>query len=1108
MNEFNTILSKLDKFIKKYYKNQLIKGLMLGFSLFLSLFLIITLLENFAYFNTYIRAFLFYFYFLVSMMVFIRMIVIPLGKLFKIGKTLSKEDASKLVGKHFPEIKDKLLNVLQLNNVHENQTFSHELLVAGIEQKSKELSPFSFTKAVNFNINKRYLKFLIPPSVIVLVVLFVSPTVLTNPSKRIVNYSTFYEKPAPFQFQILNTKLAAVQQQDFQLNVKITGEKIPDEAFIIIDKSENKLSKESKVFFNYQFKNLRKDVKFQLSANGFLSKEYVLKVYPKPIIVDFELQLDYPAYIGKKSEIIVNSGDLNIPCGTMVTWKIKTRDTKKIYLKLLEKSMFLDPVSSEYFNYKQHFFVSQYYQVLTQNQYVNNTDSLKYFVNVIQDAYPSVEVKEYKDSIYDSHLYFKGGLRDDYGFSKLVFHCKTTDTEQKTEETIKEIDFNKTGNNQEFYYFFDVMSLNPQPGTEIEYYFEIWDNDGVRGSKSSKSSTMILKIPSLDEIDKQTEQNNNDLKKQIEQSLMDINKVQKQIENLDKKMLDKKDLGWQERKQLEDLISKQQQLQLNVEDIKNQINENNIKENQFKQIDESLLEKQKQLEDLFNKIMTDEMKELFKKLQEMLDKLDKNKINETLEKMQLKNKDLEKELDRNLELFKQLEVEKKLNDAIDKLQQLSDEQRKLSEKTSDPNLDKESLIDEQNLIEKKFNELEQELKDIQQKNQELENPEKLLNTEQQQQSINQEMDNSKSNLQNSKMKNAQKSQQNAADQMQKMAEDMKENMEASDAEELGEDIMALRMLLKNLLTISFSEEELINRVKTTNITDPKYIQIMEKQKKLKDDIKMVEDSLFALSKRQPMIEPIVNREISLINDNMDKALKAITDRNTGGASAWQQYIMTSVNNLALLLSESLDQMQQQSRSSSKSCKGGKKCKNPGKGAPSAATMKKLQEDLMKKMKSLKEQMEGGGMGLGGQNMSEQFARMAAEQEALRRIMQQYADELKKDGTGNDGAMSEIMKKMEQTETELVNKILNNETLKRQQEILTRLLESEKADKERELDEKRKSDEGKNKNYSNPNQFFEYKKLKSKEVELIKTIPVTLTPFYKYKTNEYFYNFVD
>ena len=113
------------------------------------------------------------------------------------------------------------------------------------------------------------------------------------------------------------------------------------------------------------------------------------------------------------------------------------------------------------------------------------------------------------------------------------------------------------------------------------------------------------------------------------------------------------------------------------------------------------------------------------------------------------------------------------------------------------------------------------------------------------------------------------------------------------------------------------------------------------------------------------------------------------------------------------------------------------------------------------MQSLKKQLEDGrGMGgktsKEGQAISEQFSRLAAEQEALRKIMQQYGEEMKKEGVGNDGNISEMMKKMEQTETELVNKMINNETLKRQQEILTRLLESEKAEKERELDEKRES----------------------------------------------------
>jgi hypothetical protein len=1114
MNEIALILEKIDTFIKKYYKNQLLKGLILCISLFLGLFLVITTLEYFAYFNSIVRAIFFYCYLVMTIVVIIKLILIPIFKLNKIGHIISYEYASEIIGRHFPEIKDKLLNAIQLKELSEENSISRELLSASIDQKASELSPFPFSRAIDFTINKKYLKFLFPPVVLFLFIIIASPSIITEPSKRLVNYSTFYEKQAPFIFEVLNKNLLAIQQEDYRLDIKLIGENIPDEVFIVMGGNEYGLSKENKILYHFVFKNLQKDIIFYFKADGFRSKDYNLKVIPKPIIVNFEVQLDYPLYTGKKSETIQNSGDFSVPSGTNVTWKIKTRDTKKIFFRFKDKSFFVDPGTREMFKYSQHFFISQNYSVLTQNQYIKNPDSLNYFINIIPDAHPIIDVKEYKDSLYESHFYFKGLIKDDYGFNKLLFkYKKTGEGNTSSIEEIKPININKTLNQEEFYFYFDISSLGIKSGDNIEYYFEIWDNDGINGSKSTRSQKMIFRVPTLEEIDKQTELNNEDVKSQMEQAIKDAGQLQKQIENLDKKLLEKKTINWQERKQIEDLINKQKQLQQKVEDMKSQLNENFIKEGQYKKNDENILEKQRQLEDLFNKVMTDEMKELFMQLQEMLDKLDKNKIEEALDKMKLSNKDIEKELDRNLELFRQLELEKKMNETIEKLQKLSEEQKSLSEKTLKEQENQQKLLNDQKEISEQFKSIAKDLEDIEKKNQELEDPKKLLNTSEQEKSIQQELDNSAKSLQNSKMKNAAKSQQSAAEQMEQMADNLQKQQEEMDAEAAEEDIQSLRMLLENLVKVSFNQEDLIGKIKITNITDPKYIQLMDKQKQLKDDLKMIEDSLYALSKRQTIIQSVVNREISQINDNMVKSLEALHNRNTPSAQKWQQYVMTSVNNLALLLAESLEQMQQQMQSkSSKSCKRGK-CKKPGSGAPSANSMKKLQEELNKKMQSLKKQLEdgkgmGGKTGKEGQAISEQFSRLAAEQEALRKIMQQYGEELKKEGVGNDGNISEMMKKMEQTETELVNKMINNETLKRQQEILTRLLESEKAEKERELDEKRESKEMKNSNYSNPNQFFEYKKIKSKEVELLKTIPVTLTPFYKYKTNEYFYKFKD
>ena len=113
------------------------------------------------------------------------------------------------------------------------------------------------------------------------------------------------------------------------------------------------------------------------------------------------------------------------------------------------------------------------------------------------------------------------------------------------------------------------------------------------------------------------------------------------------------------------------------------------------------------------------------------------------------------------------------------------------------------------------------------------------------------------------------------------------------------------------------------------------------------------------------------------------------------------------------------------------------------------------------------------------------------------------NELNKDGSGNGNKLNPLIKELEQQEKDLVNKRLNNNSVKRQQDILTRLLESEKAMMERGLDEKRESKSGKNQNYSNQIQFDEYNKEKLKQIELLRAVDPAYKKYYKDRANEYF-----
>jgi len=1113
---YNVLLGKLDKFIRKYYKNQLIKGALYSVALVLGAYLTVTTLEYFGRFGTGTRAVLFYGFMGAAVGVLGKWIVVPFLKLNKLGKVISHEQAAEIVGQHFhSDVNDKLLNTLQLKQLSDNNNFRSDLLEASIGQKIEELKPVPFSSAIDFRQNTKYLKYALPPLAIFLFLFFGAPSVLKEPTDRLVRHQTFFEEEAPFKFKVTNNDLEVVEQDDFELEISIEGEEVPEVVFIQFEDSQYKMKKKERLGFKHLFKNVQSSTKFRFFADGFSSAEYELKALPKPIVLNFSIDLDYPSYVGKTDETVNNTGDLVVPAGTKVNWKFNTRNTEMILFGFTDTTFFIDPSAEDQYAFSQNVFNSQNYSVTAQNEFIKGRDSLSYTINVVPDQYPEISVDERADSLSTKRIYFKGSIKDDYGFSNLTFNYQFTNSERDSVlnggRKSQTIGVNGKATQDQFFHFWDLADLDIKAGEEIEYYFEIWDNDGVSGAKSTRSGRKVFKAPSLDQIAEQTEKNNESIKENLEESIVEARELQRDLQKLERKLIEKKELSWEDKKQLSELLEKQKSLQQQVENLEMENLQNQNQQNEYKEADERILEKQKQLQELFNQVMTEEMKELFEEMEKLMEEMNKEDLQEKLEEMDVTNKDIEKELDRTLEIFKQMEFEQKLQESIDKLDELKEKQEELSEKSEEKDTDAEELEKEQEELEKEFEELQKELEDLEKKNEELEQPNDMPDTESLEEQIKQEMKESSESLQKNQKKKASKSQKGASQKMGQMQQQMQQTMDGMQSEAQQEDLDALRQILENLVQLSFDQEDLMADLKGLSRKDPKYVAINQQQKKLKDDAKMIEDSLFALSKRVPQIEATINREISAINLNMDKSIDLLANRDNTKSRNRQQLVMTSVNNLALLLDEIVQQMQQ---SMAEQKFGSGSCNKPGgMGAkPSAANMKSMQKKLNEQIQKMKNGMSKDGKKPGqqggkGGKMSKELAQMAAQQEAIRNELRKLAEEYEKEGNGaGKGDLDKLSKMMEETETDLVNKNITRETLRRQQEIMSRLLEHEKAERERELDNKRESKEAKNEKFSNPTEFFEYNRMKEKEVELLKTVPPSLNTFYKNKVNEYFNNF--
>ena len=269
MEAKSIIFDKLEGFIKKFYTNELIKGVILFIGLGLLYFIFTLLIEYFLWLSTSGRTILFWLFIGVESFLLIRFIAFPLFKLFKLQQGINYEQASEIIGNHFSEVQDKLLNFLQLAN----QSQTSELLAASIEQKAASLQPIPFSNAVNFAKNKKFLPYAIVP-ILLLILFFVTGNseIISKSFARVVNYETKFAPPAPFEFVVLNKSLTTQQNSDFVLQVKTQGKVMPENVAIQIGDEEYFLQSTKPGVFEYTFSKLSKDVTFSLLANGLNSK--------------------------------------------------------------------------------------------------------------------------------------------------------------------------------------------------------------------------------------------------------------------------------------------------------------------------------------------------------------------------------------------------------------------------------------------------------------------------------------------------------------------------------------------------------------------------------------------------------------------------------------------------------------------------------------------------------------------------------------------------------------------------------------------------------------------------------------------------------------------
>ncbi|MEX1240382.1 MAG: DUF4175 family protein, partial [Cyclobacteriaceae bacterium] len=1155
-------------FQRKYYLNLFIRGGILTLSIIIGYFVIASVLEHNLWLSQWARLLIFLAFFGVAAFSVLKFLNQPL-QWWITKRGLNEEQSARLIGSRLPTVKDRLVNLIQLATSGKES----DLTFASVQQKTKEFEPMAFDTVIDLRQNTKLLRYLALPVGLVLLIMLINPSILTKSAERIVHFNRAYEPDAPFTFNVTNNSLTAFYNENFTLQVALSGNAIPQNAYIVSKNQRLKLIPTGPGKFEYTFERIQKPMEFQIEAAGFFSDEYSIDLVNRPELTRFNVELEYPRYLQRSNEKLTNAGNLDVPEGTNIRWKLNTAHADRATIQFNSDSLVHEFKASDNqsFAFSRKFLNQDQYEIGLENDKSRNKDRIAYSIHVIKDQYPQVVVNNFKDTVLYERVLLGGMVSDDYGVTQLTLNFRVRNEDQK-EILSNSVPIAVTRNQlqQSFFYNWSIDSLDLKAGDQLEYNLQVWDNDGVNGRKSTRSATYTFLVPTSDNLVAEISRSQKSTESQIDKSVTKANKLQDQIEQATQKLKGKQNLDWQDKKMLEDIIQQKQSLDQMINQLKQQNKLLEEKKDAFTEQDERIRQKAEQIQKLMEELLDEETRKLFEELQKLLkENTDMSEIQKLLDKMNQKADNLEKELERTLELFKQLQYDFKLDQTIEDLKKQIEKQKEIlaetetldkekkpgdkdkdkkaeekaredkndkknkgdeskdgdkskegdkedakkslnekdgeksedkkgekgddkksegekSDKSQQESSESQELAKEQEKLKEDFKKTAEKIKELEKLGEEL-NKEEGLPEEQDSEEIQQEQSESQEQLQQNSPSKAKPPQKNALEKMNQMQQQM-EGMQSSMMMEMEvQNLESLRQIIHGLVKLSFDQEGLMKEFNELQQNDPRFNALAQMQLKLKDDAKVLEDSLLALGKKDPMMGSFITKEVNELNNHIDKVIESNKERRRPQASSEMQMTMTSINNLALMLDDHFDMMMQMMANAQPSMK---KSKQKGQ----KPSLSQMQQQLNQKIEELK----NGGKS--GRQLSEELAEMAAEQERIRRALQEMQEKMKNDGQMPGG---ELPGKMEQTEMDLVNKQLTDQLIERQRQILTRLLDAEKSMREQDMDDERKGETAKDYEKEIPKAFEEYLRLKEKEVELLKTVPPKLYPYYKKEVNEYF-----
>lgn len=988
---------------------------------------------------------------------------------YKIKKTGDYRYAAKRAGFLFPEIKDDLLNALQIaDGVQSPINYSAELILAAVKRIVHKVENIDLLNAINYKKAADYLYRSIPVCAAI-VLLFAFTPGLRAASARIFDFNSEYIAPAKFYFYVKPGDISVTKGASLTVSAEIKGE-IPRSVYLFFKSAEQsefivkKVVPDSLGVYSHEFISARVPFRYYFTAENIKSKEYKVEIVDKPAIKTFELTIKQPGYSRRPDILQKDNGNVSALKGSKISFSLLSSKPLKNAVLSFEDG------SSVKFNLEGNKAFADYkilksinYQiVLTDNFGNQNEFPILYNISSLEDSPPEIKMIFPNQNVSlgeDNRQPLQAKISDDYGFSSLKLNYKLSLSKYnkpQLEYTKLDIPIGsiETGVLVEklITYIWNLSNLNFSIGDVIEYYLEVFDNDYFSGPKSERTRIFSLRIPSIDEIFKQADEKQNQLEADLSAALEEAKNLKETIQKIDAELKrDNKDVDWREKEKIETALQKFEELQKKIDDTRKNFAESKNEMNQNQLLSKETLEKYSELQELFRELSSEEMKLAMERMQNALQTMDRKQIQDAFHDFQFSEDAFQKSVERTLNLLKRVQIEQKLDELIKRSENLEKRQNELSEKLSNENIsdkeNREKLLEEQKAITEELKRLSEEMKKLKErmnKFDDMPNREMDKLSEEFDKEDNPELSRSaEESIQNQEKTDALKNQKNLSKNMQNMKSSLQKLQQNMQSQNQAQTFNEMTKILNNLIFLSKEQEELKNQTQKMDASSPRFNENARRQNELNSSLDRVISQMSDLSQKTFAISPEMGKSIGDAKRGMSQAIQNLQNRNAQAAANNQNSAMKSLNESATLMKGAMDQMM-----------------SGGSGGGMMSLSQQLNM-LYQKQMSINNLTQALSQGTLTMEQQGQLQRIIQEQEIARKSLEQLNQELKSSGESKKlpSSLDDILKEMKEVVSDMKSERINHELTQKQERILSRLLDAQRSINDRDYENERESRAG-------------------------------------------------